>query len=147
MMPPVVNEQAPIPPPSYHRREMQVQARQARALHINALSLIKTLHLLAVCQLAVRVANRRCPPPLPKGAGRRPRLYPEESLLLIALLKTLWRLTYQDVHEWLASWPALALACGLPPGTDGYPRIPSPSQLCKRWQGAGAPPFEALFVL
>ena len=52
-----------------------------------------------------------------------------------------------DVQEWLQSWPALALACGLPLDSDGQPRIPSPSQLCKRWQAAGAPPFETLFVL
>ena len=42
---------------------------------------------------------------------------------------------------------ALALACGLPLRADGTPAIPSPSQLCKRWQAAGAPPFETLFVL
>src|SRR5437763_11479606 len=114
MMPTVVNEQAPVPPPSYHRREVQAQAQRARALHINALSLIKTLHLLALCRLAVQVANRRCPPPLPKGPGGAPRSYHDESLLLIAVLKTLWRLSYQDVHDWLLSWPALAVACGLP---------------------------------
>src|SRR5207248_5114331 len=93
MMPTVVNEQAPIPPPSYHRREVQAQAQRARALHINALTLIETLHLLALCRLAVHVAHRRCPPPLAKGAGGRPRSYREESLVLIALLKTLWRLS------------------------------------------------------
>jgi transposase len=116
-------------------------------LHLNALSLIKTLHLLALCHLAVQIAHRRCPPPLPKGPGGARRAYHEESLLLIALLKTLWRLSYQDVHDWLESWPALALACGLPQKADGTVRIPSPSQLCKRWQAAGAPPFETLFVL
>src|SRR5947209_17876356 len=52
-----------------------------------------------------------------------------------------------DVHEWLHSWPALALACGLPLDADGLPCVPSPSQLCKRWQAAGAPPFETLFFL
>jgi hypothetical protein len=57
-------------------------------LHLNALRLIETLHLLALCRLAVQVAHRRCPPPLPKGAGGRPRTYREESLVLIALLKT-----------------------------------------------------------
>src|SRR5213075_1463934 len=93
MMPTICNEQAPVPPPSYHRREIQAQAQRARALHINALSLIETLHLLALCRLAVQMAHRRCPPPLPKGAGGRPRTYREESLLLIALLKTLWRLS------------------------------------------------------
>src|SRR5947208_14246097 len=147
MMPTTYQQQAPIPPPSYHRREVQAQARRARALHINALSLIETLHLLALCRLAVQMAHRRCPPPLPKGTGGRPRTYREESLLLIALLKTLWRLSYQDMHDWLASLPALALACGLPLGAGGHPCIPSPSQLCKRWQAAGAPPFETPFVL
>ena len=147
MMPTTCHQQALVPPPSYHRREVQAQAQRARALHINALNLIETLHLLALCRLAVQLAHRRCPPPLPKGAGGRPRTYREESLLLIALLKTLWRLSYQDVHDWLLSWPALALACGLPLGKYGQPRIPSPSQLCKRWQAAGAPLFESLFVL
>jgi hypothetical protein len=138
---------ATSPSPSYHRREVQAQAQRARALHINALTLIETLHLLAFCRLAVQVAHRRCPPRLPKGAGGRPRTSCEESLLLIALLKTLWRLSYQDVHEWLQSWPALALACGLPLASDGQPCIPSPSQLCNRELSAGAPPFESLFVL
>ena len=110
MMPTISCEQAPVPPPSYHRREVQAQAQRARALHINALSLIATLHLLALCRLAVQWAHRRCLPPLPKGAGGRPRTYRDESLVLIALLKTLWRLSYQNVHDWLQSWPALALA-------------------------------------
>jgi hypothetical protein len=85
--------------------------------------------------------------PGPNGQGGSPRTYREEALLLIALLKTLWRLSYQDVHDWLISWPALALACGLQLGSDGQPRVPSPSQLCKRGPPAGAPLYEALFVL
>ena len=92
-MPTTCNQQAPVPPPSYHRQEAQAQAQRARALHINALRLIETLHLLALCRLAVQLAHRRCPPPLPKGGGGRPRTYSAESLLLIALLKTLWRLS------------------------------------------------------
>src|SRR5215472_17286020 len=109
MMPTIVIDQAPVAPPSYHR----AQARRRSSLHINALALVQTLHLLTLCRLAVQLAHRRCPPPLPKGPGGCPRTYREESLLLIALLKTLWRLSYQDVHDWLTSWPALALACGL----------------------------------
>src|SRR5215470_8915588 len=31
------------------------------------------------------------------------------------------RFSYQDMHDWLRDWPALALACGLPPGKDGSP--------------------------
>src|SRR5947209_6117033 len=143
MMPLVVNEQAAIPPPAYHR----VQARLGAALHIDALTLVTTLHLLTLCRLAVGLAHRRCPPPLPAGPGGAPRTYSEESFLLIGLLRTLWRLSYQDMHDWLKSWPALALACGLPLGKDGGVCVPCKSQLCKRRHAAGAPVHESLFVL
>jgi len=85
MMPPLVNEQTPVPPPPYHR----AQARLGAALHIDALCLVTTLHLLPLCRLAVNLAHRCCPPPLPAGPGGSPRTYSEESLLLIALLRTL----------------------------------------------------------
>lgn len=143
MMPQLVESQAPIPPPAYHR----AQARLGPALHIDALSLVNTLHLLILCRPAVRLAHHRCPPPLPAGPGGAPRTYREESLLLIALLRTLWRLSYADMRDWLRAWPALALACGLPLDKDGHPRIPSSSQQCKRGKLAGAPLSEALFVL
>src|SRR5438270_11438747 len=142
MMLPIAKEQVPIPPPSFQR----TQARLSRALHIDALTLVTTLHLLALCRLAVRLAHRRCPPPLPAGKGGSPRTYSEESLLLISLLRTLWRLSYQDMHDWLKSWPALALACGLPV-KEGQLCIPSKSQQCKRRHAAGAPLHESLFVL
>lgn len=143
MMPTVIKEQAPVPPPSYQR----AQAKQSAALHINALTLVTTLHLLTLCHLAVQMAHRRCPPPLPAGKGGAPRTYSEESLLLIGLLRTLWRLSYQDMHDWLKSWPALALACGLPLDKDGQVRVPCKSQQCKRRHNAGAPVHESLFVL
>ena len=60
MMPTIVTEQAPVPPPAYHR----AQARLGPALHIDALTLVRTLHLLTLCRLAVALAHRRCPPPL-----------------------------------------------------------------------------------
>jgi len=59
MMPMICTEQAPVPPPSYHRAQVQAQAQRARALHINALRLIETLHLLALCRLAVQLAHCR----------------------------------------------------------------------------------------
>src|SRR5258708_14720030 len=89
MMPRTLNEQAPVPPPAYHR----AQARLGRALHLDALTLVNTLPLLTLCRLAVRLAHRRCPPPLPAGPGGARRTYSEESLLLVALLRTLWRLS------------------------------------------------------
>jgi hypothetical protein len=116
-------------------------------LHLDALTLVTHLHLLALCRLAVQQAQRHCPPPLPQGPGGRPRRYSDESLLLIALLRTLWRLSRAEMHDWLVAWPALAVACGLPARPDGAPWVPSPSQQWKRQARAGAPPCETLFVL
>jgi hypothetical protein len=62
---------APVLPPAYHR----AQAKRGPALQVDALTLVWQVHLLARCQLAVRVARRRCPPPLPAGPGGRPRRY------------------------------------------------------------------------
>ncbi len=139
MNPPLINDQVPVPPPAYHR----MQARLGAALHIDALTLVRGLHLLTLCRLAVRLGHWRCPPPLPAGPGGAPRTYSDESLLLIALLRTLWRLSYPDMRD----WPTLALACGLPAGKDGRPRIPCPSQQWKRGRQAGVLLPEALFML
>ncbi len=143
MVPALCANTAAVPPPSYQRA---VQ-KQPTALHITALTVVTTLRLLDLCRLAVRLAHQRCPPPLPKGPGGRRRTYSEESLLLIALLRALWRLSYADMRDWLRAWPELALACGLPRDRDGRPRVPSPSQQCKRAAVAGAPPYEMLLVV
>jgi hypothetical protein len=68
-------------------------------------------------------------------------------LLLIALVRVLWQLSYQDMHDWLVSWPALAFACGLPSDANGHPWVPSPAQQWKRAARAGAPVAEALLVV
>ena len=94
MMLSVVNDQAPVPPPPYHR----AQAKLVSALHIDALSLVTTLHLLTLCRLAMHLAHRCCPPPLPAGPGGALRIYREDSLLLLALLRTLWRLSRRGMY-------------------------------------------------
>jgi hypothetical protein len=58
MTPMISNKATPVPPPAYYR----AQARLRPALHIDALTLVNTLHLLTLCRLAVRLAHRRCSP-------------------------------------------------------------------------------------
>ena len=132
-----------VPPPSYRR----ALARQPAALHLAALVLVTTLGVLPLCRMAVRAAPRRCPQPLPNGPGGAPRVYAAESLLLIALLRTRWRLASQDMRAWLRAWTALAEAWGLPRDRHGRLRVPSASQHWKRGAAAGAPPCEVLLVL
>jgi hypothetical protein len=143
MLPISCSSPVPVPPPANPR----AQAKAQPALHLDALTLVTRLHLLTLCRLAVRLAQWRCPSPLPAGPGGRPRVYPEASLVLIALLRTLWRLSYQDMCEWLCAWLALALACGLPLDAQGQQRVPSPSQQWKRERAAGAPVGEALLIV
>ncbi len=143
MVPAPCQPTAPVPPPAYQR----AVAKRGPALHIDALALVTRLHVLALCRLAVQQARRRCSPPLPQGPGGTPRRYSDESLLLIALLRTLWRLSPRAMTDWLRAWPALAFACGLPARPDGAPWVPCPSQQWKRAARAGAPPCETLFVL
>ena len=140
MAPALCADQAPVPPPSYHHSP-------AGALHLDALSLVRRLHLLALCEHAVHLAPQASVPSLAAGRGGAPRVYRDESLLQLALLRTLWWLSYQEVHDWLVAWPALALACGFPLGLDGQVRVPSKAQQAKRLRAAGAPSSEMLFVL
>jgi hypothetical protein len=69
MVPGPCSPTAPVPPAAYHR----AQAQAGPALHLDALRLVRQLHLLALCRLAVQLARWRCPPPLPAGPGGRPR--------------------------------------------------------------------------
>jgi hypothetical protein len=75
-------DQESSPPPLYRRT-------LATALHLDALTLLTRLELLALCGLAVQMAHRQCPPPLPAGPGGAPRVYTEERPLLLALLRAL----------------------------------------------------------
>src|SRR5260370_34182150 len=99
MTPALCTHQAPVPPPSYHRT-------LATALHLDALTLVRRLELLALCRLAVHLAHRQCPPPLPAGPGGAPRVYTEETLCLLAQLRPLVRLSYRSPPALLDAWPA-----------------------------------------
>jgi hypothetical protein len=54
-MPLTLHEQAPVPPPAYQR----AQARPGRTLHIDALTLVTTLHLLMLTALRRRLIGAR----------------------------------------------------------------------------------------
>jgi transposase len=98
MTPAVCPDQAPVPPPSYSRG-------RATALHVDALTLVRRLHLLALCRVAVHLAHEQCPPPLPTGPGGAPRVCSEESLLFL--------LSRANVHDAPFARPLMELATRL----------------------------------
>ena len=62
MVPAPCARTVPVPPPAYHR----AQAKVGPALHVDALTLVSALHVLALCRLAVRLARRH----YSRSAGR-----------------------------------------------------------------------------
>jgi hypothetical protein len=119
----------PVPPP---RRR-----RAVAALGLHAVQLITGLGLLPLAASVVgraALSQRRLPARTrPRG---RPRTYSDATVLLLALLGRLWRLSTREVCAWLAHWPALATACGLPPG-----RVIHPAHLSRRVRQLGPYPF------
>src|SRR5258708_30139995 len=122
MMPQIVNEQAPVPSPAYYR----AQARLGPALHLDALTLGNSLHLLTLCRLAVRLAHRRCPPPLLAGPGGAPRADSGESLFLLPVLRMLGRPSHEGMRGWVRPWAPLAPTCRLPFSKDCPPPLSLP---------------------
>lgn len=121
----------PVPPPRRSR---------ARRLAIHALQLIETLELLPLAVYVVGWATRRRRS-LPASQRGAPQRYPDAAILLIALLACTWHLSYPAVCAWLERWPALARACGLPPG-----RVIHPAHLSRRVRQLGAFPVWLLYL-
>lgn len=123
-----------VPPP---RRQ-----RTPAALGLHAAQLIAMLGLLPLAASVVGLAllsHRR----LATRTSRRgrPRTYTDATILLLALLGRLWHLSTREVCLWLARWPALAAACGLPPGW-----IIHPAHLSRRIRHLGPYPFWLLYL-
>ena len=122
-----------VPPPR--------RGRAKRYLSLNALQIIELLGLLPLCAsvLAFSLLRRR----LPKRTARpgRPKVYSDESVLLLALIGRLWQLSYPELCLWLERWPALASACGLPES-----RVIHSAHLSRRVRQLGAYPVWLLYL-
>lgn len=59
----------------------------ASALHLDAPTLVTRLELPTLCRLAVQLAQRQCPPPLPAGPGGAPRVFRVDALLLPGVME------------------------------------------------------------
>lgn len=123
-----------VPPPR--------RGRVKRYLNLNALQVIELLGLfpLAVSVATFSLLSRRR---LPKRTAQmgRPKVYSDASILIIALIGRVWKLSYPEVCLWLVDWPALASACGLPVG-----RVIHSSHLSRRVRQLGAYPIWLLYL-
>jgi len=123
-----------VPPPRRHGK--------ARTLGIHAVQLITMLGLLPLATSIVGLALL-CRPSLPSGMHHRghPVVYSDASIVVIALISRLWKLSGREMYDWLSCWSALAGACGLPQG-----RVIHHSHLNRRLRQLGAFPFWLLYL-
>jgi len=122
-----------VPPPR--------RGRHDPALQLNALQVMRILGLMPLAVSVVGFAalsHWRLPSPTHRG---RPLVYADASILLIALLARLWRLSSREVCLWLAQWSVLAAACGLP-----AQRVIDPAHFTRRLKKLGAYPVWVLYL-
>jgi hypothetical protein len=122
-----------VPPPRRRRAHPP--------LGLDAVQVLTRLGLLPLAAQIVGLAllsQRRLPAAPPRG---RRRTYSDASILVLALLGRLWQLSTREVCWWLDRWPALAAACGLPPG-----RVIHPAHLARRVRQLGPYPCWLLYL-
>jgi Transposase DDE domain len=133
-----LDEPASVPPPRRRRRQ------EPAPLHLHAvqvLALVGLLPLAATILGWAAVGRRRHAALVPPRQRGRPPVYSDASIVVLALLGRLWQLSTRELCAWLDQWPALAAACGLPPG-----RIIHPAHLRRRISQLGAFPFWLLYL-
>jgi len=109
-------------------------------LGLTPVQMLTAIHAWAVAEWSLAVARRLGPPRLPRGPGGRPARYAEASILLMALVQTLWRTSYEQVVDWVATQPELAQALGFGEHTI------SQGQYWQRRAGLGVLPFLLFFL-
>jgi hypothetical protein len=70
-----------------------------------------------LAEWALFMAHRLYPPALPRGPAGRPQQYADRSILLMALVQIVWRKSYEQIVDYVATHPNLALALGFTQGT------------------------------
>src|SRR5512142_636026 len=75
-------------------------------------ALLAAIHGQTLAEWAVREARRFQQPRLPTGVGGRPSCYRDSSILLMAVVQTVWRKSYEAIIDQVTTRPSLAQALG-----------------------------------
>ena len=101
----------------------------------------------ALATWALTWARRAQRPRLPRGPGGRPRTYPDETVLLMAIIQTAWRMSYADIIDYVASHESLAALLGCTSRrSDGTLQTISQGQYWERRAALGILPFLVFFL-
>lgn len=97
-------------------------------LRLSPVQLLVAIHATRLAEWALRQAQRWMPKALPKGAGGRPQLYGDVSILLMAVVQSVWRKSYEQIVDKIATDEELARALG-------FTRLTRTGKLCTICKG------------
>jgi len=86
-------------------------------LRLSPEQLLRAIQAEALAEWALFMTHRLGPPALPRGPAGRPQVYNDRSILLMALVQIVWRKSYDQIVDYVATHPELALALGFTQGT------------------------------
>ena len=127
-------ELAPLPP------------IRSRFLWLDPFNFLKVINAPRLAAWAIEVTTWRRPA-LPDVHKRGPKpTYTDVSVLLMALIQVAWRLSYEDVVDYVRARPNLAWLMGCPMTPEGQARVISVGQYWARRRRLGIWPFLLFFI-
>jgi hypothetical protein len=116
-------------------------------LRLSPEQLLVVVHAHALADWALGMSDFFITPRLPRGPGGRPARYRDSSVLLMAVVQTTWRKSYEQMVDWVASNEALALALGFTQRTlESKLHTISKGQYWERRTALGILPFLFFFL-
>ena len=109
-------------------------------LKLSPEQLLIVIHAQALAEWALLVTRPWIRPRLKRGPGGRPAIYRDSSILLMAVVQTAWRKSYEQVVDYVRTHPDLAHQLGFTVGNI------SQGQYWERRAALGALPFLFFFM-
>lgn len=120
---------------------------QTGKLRLSPEQLLTAIQAPILAEWALVMAQRLCPPAPPRGPGGKPRVYQQSSILLMALVQTVWRKSYDQIVDYVATHEGLAIALGFTQRTaSGKLLTISKGQYWERRAALGLLPFLFFFL-
>jgi len=124
-----------------------LSGRETGKLRLSPEQLLAAIQAQALAKWALAMAQRLRPPALSCGPGGKPQTYHDPSILLMALVQTVWRKSYEQIVDYVATHAELAVALGFTQRTlAGQLRTISKGHYWERRAALGLLPFLFFFL-
>jgi hypothetical protein len=126
---------------------MPIADKPRGKLRLSPEQLLVVIHAAVLAEWALQMTRLVSRPRLPRGPGGRPPIYLDGGILLMAVVQTTWRKSYEQMVDWVATNEGLALALGFTQRTpEGKLQTISKGHYWERRQALGLLPFLFFFL-